>query len=72
MQGQEEITPLFTEEYDVAMTVNGHRYEQKVSVRLLLSDFLRHELHHTGTHVGLAHPFQETKILGYFGEKAHM
>jgi carbon-monoxide dehydrogenase small subunit len=55
MQEQEEITPLFTEEYDIAMTVNGHRYERRVPVRLLLSDFLRHELHHTGTHVNMVY-----------------
>src|SRR5437660_12042149 len=55
MQEQEEITPLFTEEYDIAMTVNGQLYEQRVPVRMLLSDFLRHELHLTGTHVGCEH-----------------
>jgi carbon-monoxide dehydrogenase small subunit len=55
MQEQEEETPVFTEECDIAMTVNGHRYEQRVPVRLLLSDFLRHEIHHTGTHVGCEH-----------------
>jgi len=35
--------------------VNGHQYERQVPVRLLLSDFLRHELHLTGTHVGCEH-----------------
>ena len=55
MQEQEEESPVFTEECDIAMTVNGHRYEQRVPVRLLLSDFLRHEIHHTGTHVGCEH-----------------
>src|SRR5256885_4213830 len=55
MQEQEEETPVFTEECDIAVTVNGHRYEQRVPVRLLLSDFLRHRLGHTGTHVGCEH-----------------
>src|SRR6267154_4809048 len=55
MQEQEEETPVFTEECDIALTVNGHLYEQHVPVRILLSDFLRHELHLTGTHVGCEH-----------------
>jgi aerobic-type carbon monoxide dehydrogenase small subunit (CoxS/CutS family) len=37
------------------MTVNGRAYERSVEPRLLLSDFLRHELHLTGTHVGCEH-----------------
>jgi carbon-monoxide dehydrogenase small subunit len=36
----------------VTVTVNGNAYEQEVETRLLLSDFLRHELGLTGTHVG--------------------
>jgi aerobic-type carbon monoxide dehydrogenase small subunit (CoxS/CutS family) len=40
---------------DVALTVNGERVERSVSVRMLLSDFLRHELGLTGTHVGCEH-----------------
>ena len=39
----------------VAVTVNGRRYERRVEPRLLLSDFLRHELGLTGTHVGCEH-----------------
>src|SRR5690242_14140633 len=39
----------------ITVTVNGQRYEREVPVRLLLSDFLRHELHFTGTHVGCEH-----------------
>jgi carbon-monoxide dehydrogenase small subunit len=39
----------------VSLTVNGERVERQVSVRLLLSDFLRHELGLTGTHVGCEH-----------------
>jgi aerobic-type carbon monoxide dehydrogenase small subunit (CoxS/CutS family) len=40
---------------DVALTVNGEKVERRVSVRMLLSDFLRHELGLTGTHVGCEH-----------------
>jgi carbon-monoxide dehydrogenase small subunit len=41
--------------HDVSVTVNGERYERRVEARLLLSDFLRHELGLTGTHVGCEH-----------------
>jgi carbon-monoxide dehydrogenase small subunit len=41
--------------YPVSVTVNGTRYERQVEARLLLSDFLRHELGLTGTHVGCEH-----------------
>ena len=39
----------------ITVTVNGVRYERSVEPRLLLSDFLRHELSLTGTHVGCEH-----------------
>jgi len=39
----------------VSVTVNGTHYERTVEPRLLLSDFLRHELGLTGTHVGCEH-----------------
>ncbi len=39
----------------VVTTVNGERFERDVEPRLLLSDFLRHELGLTGTHVGCEH-----------------
>ena len=39
----------------VAVTVNGTRHEGWAEPRLLLSDFLRHELGLTGTHVGCEH-----------------
>ncbi|HSF38582.1 MAG TPA: (2Fe-2S)-binding protein [Thermoanaerobaculia bacterium] len=41
--------------YKVSLTVNGRRHERQVEPRLLLSDFLRHELDLTGTHVGCEH-----------------
>ncbi|HKP17488.1 MAG TPA: (2Fe-2S)-binding protein [Gaiellaceae bacterium] len=40
---------------DLAVTVNGRRYERRVEPRLLLSDFIRHELKLYGTHVGCEH-----------------
>ena len=39
----------------VATSVNGARYTRVVEPRLLLSDFIRHELELTGTHVGCEH-----------------
>jgi aerobic carbon-monoxide dehydrogenase small subunit len=39
----------------IAVTVNGTRYDAAVEPRLLLSDFLRHTLGLTGTHVGCEH-----------------
>jgi len=36
-------------------TVNGSTFEAEVEPRLLLSDFLRHELKLTGTHIGCEH-----------------
>jgi carbon-monoxide dehydrogenase small subunit/2-furoyl-CoA dehydrogenase 2Fe-2S iron sulfur subunit len=39
----------------VDLTVNGKRYRETVEPRLLLSDFLRHTLGLTGTHVGCEH-----------------
>lgn len=40
---------------DVSLTVNGTRYRRTVEPRVLLSDFLRHDLGLTGTHVGCEH-----------------
>jgi carbon-monoxide dehydrogenase small subunit len=41
--------------FNVTVTVNGNHYQRKVEPRMLLSDFLRHELGLTGTHVGCEH-----------------
>lgn len=38
--------------HTVSLRVNGKSYERQVEPRMLLSDFLRHELDLTGTHVG--------------------
>jgi aerobic-type carbon monoxide dehydrogenase small subunit (CoxS/CutS family) len=40
---------------DVELTVNGRAVREDVEPRLLLSDFLRHRLGLTGTHVGCEH-----------------
>jgi carbon-monoxide dehydrogenase small subunit len=39
----------------IVLIVNGNQYSRQVEPRLLLSDFLRHELSLTGTHVGCEH-----------------
>ena len=39
----------------VGVAVNGRTYREHVQPRLLLSDFLRHTLGLTGTHVGCEH-----------------
>jgi 2-furoyl-CoA dehydrogenase 2Fe-2S iron sulfur subunit len=39
----------------VDVTVNGRSHREEVEPRLLLSDFLRHTLGLTGTHVGCEH-----------------
>ena len=39
----------------ITVSVNGATYERNVEPRLLLSDFIRHELGLTGTHVGCEH-----------------
>jgi carbon-monoxide dehydrogenase small subunit len=39
----------------IQVTVNGHVFDEKVEPRLLLSDFIRHQLNLTGTHVGCEH-----------------
>jgi aerobic-type carbon monoxide dehydrogenase small subunit (CoxS/CutS family) len=44
-----------TDTHDVAVTVNGTLHRRRVEARLLLSDFLRHDLLLAGTHVGCEH-----------------
>lgn len=44
-----------TQKIELSVTVNGTRYERAVEPRMLLSDFLRHEIGLTGTHVGCEH-----------------
>lgn len=40
---------------DISVTINGASHSRSVEPRMLLSDFLRHELGLTGTHVGCEH-----------------
>ena len=44
-----------SETRNIAVTVNGKRYERSVDVRLTLADFLRGPLGLTGTHLGCEH-----------------
>lgn len=46
---------LADEMHDVTVTVNGVARSARVPARRLLSDFLRHDLRLTGTHVGCEH-----------------
>src|SRR6266480_842133 len=41
--------------HDIEFSVNGTTYCRSVESRMLLSDFLRHELRLAGTHVGCEH-----------------
>jgi carbon-monoxide dehydrogenase small subunit len=43
------------EPHAISLTVNGRTYQRRVPPRRLLSDFLRHDLRLTGTHVGCEH-----------------
>src|SRR5215831_1612208 len=44
-----------TDVHDIGVTVNGMEYRRGVEARMLLSDFLRHDLLLAGTHVGCEH-----------------
>ena len=44
-----------TRPVSVTIKVNDKEYKREIEPRLLLSDFLRHELGLTGTHVGCEH-----------------
>ncbi|MCL4257489.1 MAG: (2Fe-2S)-binding protein [Anaerolineales bacterium] len=41
--------------FPISVTVNGKAIEKSVEPRLLLADFIRHEVGLTGTHVGCEH-----------------
>jgi carbon-monoxide dehydrogenase small subunit len=41
--------------HDITLSVNGKPYQRRVESRLLLSDFIRHDLALAGTHVGCEH-----------------
>ena len=57
-----------TNQFPIAVTVNGVRYEKTVEPRLLLVDFIRHELGLTGTHVGCEHGVCGTCTVLFDGE----
>ena len=46
---------MTTDTHQITVTVNGAHYQRSVELRLLLSDFLRHDLLLAGTHVGCEH-----------------
>jgi carbon-monoxide dehydrogenase small subunit len=56
--------------FPVTITVNEKEYTREVEPRLLLSDFLRHELGLTGTHVGCEHGVCGACTILYDGESA--
>jgi aerobic-type carbon monoxide dehydrogenase small subunit (CoxS/CutS family) len=46
---------MASDRHDIALSVNGAAYRRSIDSRMLLSDFLRHELLLAGTHVGCEH-----------------
>jgi carbon-monoxide dehydrogenase small subunit len=59
-----------TQTFPLTMTVNEKVYTRAVEPRLLLSDFLRHELGLTGTHVGCEHGVCGACTILFDGESA--
>jgi len=59
-----------TQMFPVTITVNEKIYTRAVEPRLLLSDFLRHELGLTGTHVGCEHGVCGACTILFDGESA--
>jgi len=59
-----------TQTFPVTLTVNEKIYQRQVEPRLLLSDFLRHELGLTGTHVGCEHGVCGACTILFDGESA--
>ena len=56
--------------HTITLTVNETQYTRAVEPRLLLSDFLRHELGLTGTHVGCEHGVCGACTILFDGEAA--
>ncbi|GAP63909.1 carbon-monoxide dehydrogenase small subunit [Ardenticatena maritima] len=54
----------------IEVTVNGTTYRREVEPRRLLSDFLRHDLGLTGTHVGCEHGVCGACTILFDGEPA--
>lgn len=59
-----------TQTFPVTITVNDKEYRREVEPRMLLSDFLRHELGLTGTHVGCEHGVCGACTILFDGESA--
>jgi aerobic carbon-monoxide dehydrogenase small subunit len=59
-----------TQSISIRVTVNEKEYKREVEPRLLLSDFLRHELGLTGTHVGCEHGVCGACTILFEGESA--
>jgi aerobic carbon-monoxide dehydrogenase small subunit len=59
-----------TQTFWITVTVNEQEYKREVEPRLLLSDFLRHELGLTGTHVGCEHGVCGACTILFDGESA--
>ena len=54
---QQQASPTLTagQRHEVALELNGRQVSGWAEPRMLLSDFIRHELGATGTHVGCEH-----------------
>src|SRR5687767_15995751 len=59
-----------TQTFPISISVNEKEYKREVEPRLLLSDFLRHELGLTGTHVGCEHGICGACTILFNGEAA--
>ena len=59
-----------TQTFPVTITVNEKVYQRRLEPRLLLSDFLRHDLGLTGTHVGCEHGVCGACTILFDGESA--
>ncbi len=59
-----------SERVDLAIRVNGRELSGRADPRMLLSDFLRHELGLTGTHVGCEHGVCGACTIRFDGELA--
>jgi len=55
MPGRGPVSKTSEMQRTIQLRVNGVNYERVVEVRTLLVDFLREDLHLTGTHVGCEH-----------------
>jgi len=61
---------MMTQSISITVRVNEIEYTREVESRMLLSDFLRHELGLTGTHVGCEHGVCGACTIMFDGESA--